>query len=54
MSAPGRALGPGWHVHKPAQPKVEERARAGEVYRDDIIERYLHTVALTVALGWQL
>jgi len=47
------ALEAGWQVSKPAQAEVDELALVGEAYLDDIITRYVHSVTVTVALGWQ-
>ena len=47
------ALEPGWEVSRLAQPKVDALALAGEVYLDDIMTRYVHTLTLSLALGWQ-
>ena len=47
-------VAPTWTPRRRAQRAVDSLAVAGETYLDDIIQKYVHTLSLGIAVGWQL
>jgi hypothetical protein len=47
------AVTPDWDVSRGRAIAVRELAASGENYLEDVFQKYVHTVTLTVATGWR-